>query len=174
MYYQYPLESLARLRDSRSQLEFARRAQVAMPEAEDIACEPMDRGLAIFAANEEALAAPARVLHEIYGDDVELRGPRIRYIPGTPLHEPIMHVRVTSRRELAGAIVQELKARQGRILEECIRGRMVIVRAEVALALLLGFQALLAEVTRGDAAATVRLSHYAPLPPQEPLAGDAS
>jgi hypothetical protein len=174
MYYQYPLESLARLRDSSAQLEFARRAQVALPEAEDIACEAMDRGLAIFAANEEALALPARVLQELYGDDVELRGPRIRYIPGTPLHEPVMQVRVTARREWAGAIVQELKLRQGRILEECIRGRVVIVRAEVALALLLGFQAVVSEATGGDAISTVRLSHYAPMPTQDSLAGASS
>src|SRR5689334_11996587 len=105
-----------------------------MPEREDIACEPLDRGLAIFAANEGAVAAPTRVLQVVYGDDVELRGPRIRYIPGTPLHEPIMHVRVTARRELAGPVVRELKARQGRILEECVRGRQVVVRAQVALA----------------------------------------
>lgn len=169
MYYQYPLESLARLRDARSQLAFAQRAQLALPGRDDIACEPLDRGLAIFAANEEALAAPTRVLQEIYGDDVELRGPRIRYIPGIPLQEPIMHVRVSARRDWAGPVIDELKRRQGRILEECARGRQVVVRAEVALALLLGFQALLNEVTRGDATCTVRLSHYAPLPPHDPL-----
>ena len=168
MYYQYPLESLARLRDSRSQLEFARRAQVAVPEGEDITCEAMDRGLAIFAANEEALDAPTRVLQEIYGDEIELRGPRIRYIPGTPLQEPIMHVRVAARSDWAGPVVRELRLRQGRILEECVRGRQVVVRAEVALALLLGFPALLREVTQGDATCTIRLAHYAPLTPRGP------
>src|SRR5688572_5145926 len=121
MYYQYPLESVARLRDSGSQLEFARRARLALPEGEDIACEPLDRGLAIFAANEEALDAPTRVLQELYGDGIEVRGPRIRYIPGTPLHEPIMHVRVSARRDWAGPVVRELRLRQARILEECIR-----------------------------------------------------
>ncbi|HYC36140.1 MAG TPA: hypothetical protein VEC19_06940 [Usitatibacter sp.] len=169
MYYQYPLETLARLRDSRSQLEFARQAREALPQGDDVVSEPLDRGLAIFAANEEALAGPTRVLQEIYGDGIEVRGPRIRYIPGDPLYEPIMHVRIVTRRQWAWHVLNELKMRQGRILEECARGRDVIVRAEVPLALMLGFEALLEAMTHGQATSTSRLSRYAPVPPKDPV-----
>ena len=165
MYYQYPLEILVRLRDTRSQIDFARRAGEAFAESDDIACEPMERGLAIFAAHEAALAGPMRVLEEIYGEAIEMRGPRIRYIPGAPLHEPIMHVRITTRRRWADAVARELKLRDGVILEECARHRDTVIRAEVPLALLLGFEALLEAMTEGEAACTMRLARYAPVPP---------
>lgn len=127
--------------------------------------EPLDRGLAIFAANEEALAEPAQVLQEIYGDDVVLRHPKVRYMPGEPKYEPIMHVRVVARREFAAAVMHELRSRGARLIEQCTRSRAFIARAEAPLALLLGLPALLEEMTGGNAVATIRLVRYAPLPP---------
>ena len=47
-----------------------------------------------------------------------------------PLHEPVMHVRIEVRHEHRLGVMQELKARGARILEECSRPRRFIVRAE--------------------------------------------
>src|SRR5687767_3580241 len=101
MYFQYPLEALARKKASIRQIDFAREAKRVLSDTDEVMFEPLDRGLAIFAANEDALEEPRRVLQDMYGDFVEVRSPKVRYMPGEPAHEPIMHVRITARRENA-------------------------------------------------------------------------
>jgi hypothetical protein len=165
MYFQYPLEALARKREAASQLEFAREARRALRDSDEAVFEPFDRGLAIFAVNEEALQEPTRILHDLYGDQVEVRRPKVRYLPGDPLHEPIMHVRVTARREWAGRVLAELRMRGATILEESMRQRVYVLRAEAPLSLLLGLQATLDAITGVDTPCVMRLVRYEPLPP---------
>jgi len=165
VYFQYPLEALARKREATSQLEFAREARRALRESDDAAFEPIDRGLAMFAANEEALEEPTRILRELYGDQVEVRRPRGRYLPGHPLHEPIMHVRVTAKREWAGRVLAELRLRGATILEESLRPRDYVVRAEAPLSLLLGLPATLEAITGVETPCAIRLARYEPVPP---------
>ncbi len=126
-----------------TQIEFAREAKRVLFDSDEVLSQPADRGLAIFAANEQALTNPARVLRDVFGALVELRSPKVRYMPGDPVHEPIMHVRITVRREYACRVLAELRAREVRILEECNRPRIYIVRAESPLAALLGLPARL-------------------------------
>lgn len=164
MYYQYPIETLVRGRRSASQMDFARRAREALQDTDELLSRPLPAGLALFAANEDALVAPARILRDLYGEFVELRPPRARIIPGNPAQEPIMNVRVTARVEHTGAVLAELRRRSARILEECVRGRTFIVRAEAPLALLIGFPAALAGRTEGTANHAIRLVRYAPVP----------
>ena len=166
MNFQYPLETIARRRASSSQLDFAREARRVFDDDDDTLFEAHDHGLAIFAANEEALGKPVQVLQQLYGDEVEVRRPKVRYLPGEPLHEPIMHVRISVRSEFADAVVRELRRRGARIVEQSIRPRLVIVRAEAPLALLLGLPALLDVMTDGTASHAIRLLRYAPLPPE--------
>lgn len=163
MYFQYPLEALARKRASVKQIDFARQARRVLDDSDEVMFEPHDHGLAIFAAHEEALAAPKRILHDLFGDFVEVRSPRVRYLPGEPEHEPVMHVRVTVRREDAAPVLRELRRRGARILEECSRDRMFIARAEAPLASLLGLPAILDEMTAGTAIHSIRLLRYAPV-----------
>ena len=163
MYYQYPLEALARMRGNRSQLEFARAARAALDENDEILLEPLDNGLVIFAAHEEALASPVRALGEIYGDGLEIRGPKVRNMPGEPPQEPIMHVRITTRPEWVACVLRELHLRRAHLLEECARGRIVVLRAEAPLSLLVGLPGLLDAMTGGDTTCTVRLVRYSPL-----------
>ena len=166
MNFQYPLESLARKREGKSQLDFAREARRLFDDDDDTLFEAHDHGLAIFAAHEDALARPVEVLQQLYGDDIEVRRPKVRYLPGEPLHEPIMHVRVSVRRDFGDAVVRELRRRGARIVERCLRPRIEIVRAEAPLAVLLGLPALLDVMTDGNAAHAIRLLRYAPLPPE--------
>lgn len=171
MNFQYPLETIARRRATASQLDFAREARRVFDDDDDTLFEAHDHGLAIFAANEDALERPVQVLRQLYGDQVEVRRPKVRYLPGEPLHEPIMHVRVSVRRDFADAVVRELRKRGARIVEQCARDRLVIVRAEAPLAVLLGLPALLEVMTDGTAAHAIRLLRYAPLPPElDPIA----
>lgn len=165
MYVQYPLETLARMRGMRSQIEFALEAKSLLRDTDDVLFEPMDRGLVIFAANESAIDAPIRVLEDAYDGEVEVRRPVVRLIKGEPPQEPVMYVGVTARREHAGVVVQKLRARGVAILEETLRRRDVEIRGEAPLAYLLGLPAELAEATDGSASHVIRLTRYAPIPP---------
>ena len=162
MYFQLPLEQLVRHRACGSQIEFAREAVDVLSESDDARFEPTGRGLTLFAAHEEALEPPVSILRDRYGGAVEVRPPRVRCLPGRPLQHPVMAVRVTVRREHFLAALQELRGRGARILEECLRGRTFIVRAEAPLRDLLGLGGRMAALSDGTALLTVRLSHYAP------------
>ena len=164
MYYQLPLEQLARRTDVRSQIDFAREALMLLDESEDVRYEPTPRGLALYGAHEESLSRPATVLAERYGPAVQLRAPRICYLPGRPLQEPVMALKATVRREHLPVLLQELRRREARIDEECLRRWAFIVRARAPLARLLGLGARLASLTDGTAALAMKLSHYAPVP----------
>jgi hypothetical protein len=163
VYLQYPIESLARRRAAADQLAFALEARRVLADSEDVMFEPIERGLAILAAHEDALDEPRRILRDLYGDFVEVRQPQVRYMAGEPACEPIMHVRVTARREHAPALVGELKRRRARLLEECTRSRVFIVRAEAPMAALLGLPARLAELSEGLAMHSIRLLRYSPM-----------
>jgi translation elongation factor EF-G len=169
MYLQYPLEAVARLRGTRSQIEFATEAKRLLRDTDDVLFEPMDRGLVIFAANEEAIEESARILDEAYDGKVQVRAPVVRLIPGEPVQQPVMYVGVTARREHAGVVVQKLRDRGVAILEETLRRREVAVRGEAPLADVLGLPAELAQATGGSASHVIRLTHYAPLPAQPGL-----
>jgi hypothetical protein len=164
MYFQYPLETLARRRASSRQLDFAREARRVLDDSDEVMFEPLDRGLAIFAAHEEALLEPRRILRDMYGDFVELREPRVRYMPGEPAHEPIMHVRIAARREYAAPLLLELRQRGARVIEQCTRDRTFIARAEAPMASLLGLPDRVAQLTEGSAMPAIRLLRYAPVP----------
>ena len=163
MYFQYPLETLARKRGMRSQIEFAHEAKRMLRDSDDVLFEAMDRGLVIFAANEDAIDAPVRVLEESFAGKVEVRRPVVRLMRGEPVQQPMMYVSVTARREHAGIVAQKLRARGVAIAEETLRRREAVVRGEAPLACLLGLKAELAEATGGSASHVVRLTHYAPV-----------
>ena len=163
MYFQYPLETLARKRGARSQIEFAQDARRVLRDTDDVLFEAMDRGLVIFAANEDAIDASVQVLEETYAGKVEVRRPVVRLMRGEPMQQPMMYVSVTARREHAGIVVQKLRARGVVIAEEMLRRREVVVRGEAPLACLLGLPAELAQATDGCASHVIRLTHYAPV-----------
>ncbi|MBL0141856.1 MAG: hypothetical protein IPP91_07235 [Betaproteobacteria bacterium] len=162
MHFQLPLERMARHRNRASQLVFAREALTSLDETDDSRFEPTPRGLAMFAAHEDSLERPVAVLLQRYGEAVEIRPPRVRCLPGHPLQEPVMALRVTVRREYSLSVLQELRHRDVRLEEECIRGQAVVLRARAPLRVLLGLGERLAALSRGTAQHAMRLSHYAP------------
>jgi hypothetical protein len=163
MHYQYPLESLARRRGAATQIDIAREARRALQDTDDVVYEAHGHGLAIFAANEDALEHPRQVLRDLYGDMVQVRGPKVRRLPGEPPQEPIMHVRVSTRAAFSLRVLAELRRREARIVEQCSRSNGFVVRAEAPLATLLGLPAVLEVATHGDVAHAIRLLGYAPV-----------
>ena len=164
MHFRYPLETLARKRLAPRQDEFARRACQAMCNTDDVRFVPSEQGLRILAADEDTLVNVARVLRELYGDFVEVRPPSARLLPGSPVRQPVMSVRVSTRRDYSGEVRRELGDRGATILEESSRSRVFALRGEAPLANLLGLPRRLAALTDGTAVHWIRLSHYAPLP----------
>ena len=169
MNYQYPLEALARRRGSAAQREFAQQARHALFDSDDAIYEAHDHGLVILAASEDALQLPESVLREIYGSQVEIRPPRVRHMPGDPPQVPMAHARISTRHEFSLKVMAELRRRGARILEECSKPRLFIVRAEAPFEDLLGLPARLQAITRGDAVHAIRLLGYAPWRP-DPIA----
>jgi hypothetical protein len=163
MYYQFPLQALARSRRAGSQIEFAREACRVLEETDDLALEPVHDGLAIFAANEDALAVPARILAEVYSDSVVVRAPSVRLIDGDPAHEPVMNVRVRAKRCYMPAVLAALRYRGARVVEECLKGREFVVRAEAPMRRLMGLSAEMAMITEGTSSSWVYLSRYQPV-----------
>lgn len=164
MLFQYPLEALARRRATTCQIDFARAARQVLVDSDEAIFEAHEHGLAIFTANEDALAAPAMLLHQMYGDLVEVRRPRVRIIPGNPPQQPIMHARITARVDFSLKIRSELRRRGARLLERCTRGSIEVIRAEAPLAALLGLPARLDAITAGSADHAIRLVRYAAIP----------
>ena len=74
-----------------------------------------------------------------------------------------MHARIQVRREYAAAVLQALRRRRARLLEECSRPRLFTVRAEAPLANLLGLAAELDTLSDGSADHWIRLTHYCPV-----------
>ena len=164
MRYQLPLKRLARRTDAGSQVDFAREALVLLEESDDAQFEPTPFGLALFGAHEGSLSMPAAILAERYGPAVQLSAPRIRCLPGRPLREPVTALKACVRREHQPVLLRELRRREARIEEECLRPWIFIARARAPLARLLGLGERLASLTDGTAALAMRLSHYAPVP----------
>lgn len=162
MYFQLPLERVARRRNAASQLDFAREALASLDETEDSRFQPTTRGLAMFAAHEDALERPVAVLEQRYGDAVDILPPRVRCLPGHPLQQPVMALRVVVRRDHSLAVLQELRQRDARIEEQIQRGRTFVFRARAPLRNLLGLGERLAALTDGTAQHAMTLSHYAP------------
>lgn len=165
MYFQYPLEAVARKRGLASQLDFALEARDRLPpDSDEVVCEPHDHGLVILAADESALGRPLGILRSAYGDFVRVNGPKVRYLPGRPPQLPVMHVHVAVREALELRVTAELRRRGARIVERCLRSGMFAVKAEAPMEDLLGLPAWVDAQTDGNGTCTIRLQGYAPAP----------
>lgn len=173
MYYDYPIEQLARSSTTRFQMGFARLTMHLMPQLEDVALEPSTQGLKILAANEMALQAPCEIICQIHVRDVELRRPRVRLRYDTAVREPIMWVRAAVDARCAEQVLQDLIARNAEIEEVDWREPVTIVRAKAPLARLLGYPQALSALVKRTPELKMWLSHYQSVPPG-PDGGDAA
>ena len=120
-------------------------------------------GITLLARNEEALAAAALTLREVFGTSLELTPPQVR-LTGTPPHEPIMNVRANVPAARIEPVKRIFHRRGVAALEESTGGTRCLLRAEAPLAQLLGLGADLKGVTLGTSLLWTELAHYAPRP----------
>jgi predicted membrane GTPase involved in stress response len=161
MHPDLPIEQLLRRKDTRFQFGFATEAKELVPQRGDFRLSASHNGLHVLARNEDGLAAPVEALRDAYGNRLEVRPPRVRFIEGVPLQEPIMHVRITVERRLADLVKHALAARSATLTGEYAHSTYCVLRYEAALADLLGLAAELARLTADSARHWVALSHYA-------------
>lgn len=155
-----PIEQLVRRTDTHFQMGFATEARERMPQAEEFALEPSREGLRVLARNEESLAPPVEILREAYGARLDICEPRVRFIHGVQVKEPIMHVRISLEARFLDAVGRAMLGRGAVPSEEYARGRYCVLRYEAPLADLLGLHHELARVTAGTAKHWIALSHY--------------
>ena len=165
MYYDYPIEQLARSSTTRFQMGFARMTMHLMPQLEDVVLEPSTQGLKILGAHEMALEVPGEIIRQIHANDVELRRPRVRLRYDTAVREPIMWVRAAVDGRWAEPVVRDLIARNAEIEEVDWRQPVTIVRAKAPLARLLGYRQALSALVHGTADLKMWLSHYETVAP---------
>jgi hypothetical protein len=117
MYYDYPIEQLARSATTQFQTGFARMTVHLIPEFHDAVLEPSAEGLKILGASEVALTMPGKIIRQIHADDVQLNEPRVRLVYDKELREPVMWARASVEYDYAEAVVQDLVGRGAEIRE---------------------------------------------------------
>lgn len=164
MHEDYPIERKCSHLADRFQLGFARKAMELLPQGVETAFAPGPQGLVIMAETEMALERPVKVLSEIYGDQVRIGPPTIRYRrssqPGANTEEPHMGLRVLCAPACYEAVRHDLRLRQAVILDAEVNRQFGIVRARAPLAALIGYPARLAELTSEHGQLVMWLSHY--------------
>jgi len=169
-YQGFPIERLLRHRRERLQLKFAIEAAQRIGRSDECVALPSGDGLRICAISEEALDRWAALLADIYGENLLIGEPRVRYLQDGGLCEPVMHVRLQVSQDAIGAVLRELQFRNVHIVEQCPvklrRGAplMSVIRVVAPLARLIGLQKRLSEIAGGGANAVIALSHYEAVP----------
>jgi predicted membrane GTPase involved in stress response len=161
MHLDLPIEQLVRRKDTRFQYGFATEAKKRVPAGGAFLLSASNNGLHVLAKNEDDLATPVELLHDVYGAKLEVRLPRVRFIEGVHVQEPIMQVRISLLLGYAGVVRQALEARGATRTGEHSLSRYCVLRYEAPLADLLGLPAELARLTQGAARHWIVLSHYA-------------
>jgi predicted membrane GTPase involved in stress response len=161
MHPDMPIEQLVRRKDTRFQFGFANEARNLVPDRDDFVLATSHKGLHVLARSEESLAAPVETLREVYGQDLDIAPPQVRFIEGVQVQEPIMHVRISLAARFLDPVKEALRARGANPSEEYVRAGYCVLRYEAPLADLLGLPAQLARLTLGTAKHWIVLSHYA-------------
>lgn len=169
----FPLQCQCSHRSERFQLAFARKAAQIVPQDRELSLQPTAQGLKLLAETELALQRPIQVLREVYGDDVHIEPPSVRYQQGEPVREPYMGLRVLCSPEHFQPLHRDLLARDAHIIDSEVNSRFGVVRATAPLVRLVGYPSRVSELTEGRGKLVMWLSHYAPIQPA-PSGGDAA
>lgn len=174
MHKDFPIERRCSHLADRFQLGFARKAMQLLPQGEETAFAPGPQGLVILAETEMALERPVKILSEVFGDQVRIGPPTIRYRrsanSAASTEEPHMGLRVLCAPACYEAVRRDLQLRKAVILDAEVNRQFGIVRARAPLAALIGYPDKLAELTAGHGQLVMWLSHYETLEEPPPAA----
>jgi hypothetical protein len=173
MHRDFAIECKCSHRRERFQLAFARAAMEIVPKDEATACEPSGSGLTLLADTELSLERPLTRLREVYGDELKIAPPLVRYKQGKQLEEPYMGLRMLCGPQHFEILRADLLERNATILDSELNARFGVLRAEAPLAELVGYPAHFERVTNRRGQLAMWLSHFAPVRP-EPPGGNAA
>lgn len=119
----------------------------------------------ILAASESALTQAQAVLTQAYGPLITFAEPTIHtYLDAArgSLMVPVMFLRVNARKEHSPALLAELKERNAEIQEVDAQQHHVVIRAQIRLSSLLGYEKIALELTDGSVHILCWLLRYEP------------
>ena len=164
----FPIELCCTHQSERFQFGFAKRALEVLSHDDGTAYQPGPGGLTIVAETEMALERPVRKLAEVFGDEVRIGAPKVRYRNGYGLEQPVMGLRALCSPDHYDAILEDLHGRGASILDAEVNRRFGIVRACAPLAMLLGYPDALRRMTDSKVHLVMWLSHYEQVKPGSP------
>jgi hypothetical protein len=174
MYSRFPIQCECSYRRERFNLAFARKAMELVRPGKELTMEPSARGLTLLAETEMALERPIATLREVYGDEVRIGAPTVRYHEGARLEEPHMGLRIRCPPQHFKALHGDLLQRGALLVDTELTRLCGVVRATAAATKLLGLPAYVRDVTRGAAQLVMWLSHYEPVEGDQPPGGFAA
>lgn len=160
---EFPLERLCSHLYEPFQLTFARNAQQHFVAREDVEVAASHQGLTIRGETEDSIDAATVILKDLYGPDLRIGPPTIRYHLGRSLEQPWMGVRIKCKPEHLDAVNADLIDREAEIVSCDIESAQSVIQARAPLASLLGYRLALEMITSGTAQHAIWLSHYAPI-----------
>lgn len=160
---EFPLERLCSHLFEPFQLTFARNAQQHFLVREDVEVVASRQGLAIRAETEEAIDAAIVILKDLYGPNLRIGPPTIRYHQGRSLEQPWMGLSVRCSPEHLDLVNADLIGREAMIVSCDVEPAQCLIQARAPLAGLLGYRSDLEKLTAGSARHAMWLSHYAPI-----------
>jgi len=160
---EFPLERLCSHLHEPFQLTFARNAQQHFVTREDVEVAASHKGLTIRGETEDSVNAATVILKDLYGSNVRIGPPTIRYHLGRSLEQPWMGLRVRCKAEHLDAVTADLMDREAAIVSSDIESAQSVIQARAPFASLLGYRLALEMITSGTAQHAIWLSHYAPI-----------
>jgi hypothetical protein len=172
MYSRFPIQCECSYSQDRFNLAFARKAiEVVRPDNE-LAVEPSRRGLTLLGETEMALERPISVLREVYGNDVRVSAPTVRYHQGERLEEPHMGLRIRCAPQHYETLRRDLMRRGAALRDAEVSRLCAVLRASAPLASLVGYPAHVKDTTQATAQLVMWLSHYEAV--EDPPGGSAA
>ena len=167
---EFPLERVCSHLHEPFQLTFARNAQQHFLVREDVEVVASHQGLAIRAETEDAIEAAIVMIKDLYGRNLRIGPPTIRYHHGVSLEQPWMGLSIRCMPDHLGAINADLIQRNATIVSCDIEPGQCLIQARAPLAALLGYRSDLETLTAGSGRYAMWLSHYAPIESPPPAA----
>jgi hypothetical protein len=163
MYSRFPIQCECSYSKDRFNLAFARKAIEVLRPDNELALEPSRRGLTLLGETEMALERPISVLREVYGDEVRVSAPTVRYHQGERLEEPHMGLRIRCAPKHYETLRRDLIQRGAMLKDAEVNRLCAVLRANAPLAALVGYPTLVKEATQSTAQLVMWLSHYEPV-----------
>jgi hypothetical protein len=161
MHPEYPIECRCSHRSEAAQLPFAQKAMQLLPQRPGAVFEPTSQGLRVIAETEMDLEKPLEILRDIFGEQLHVDPPAVRYRSTVPREEPHMGLRVLAAPAHFEVLRNELLLRGATILDAEQNKHFCVLRATAPLQKLFGYHSVVAQLTADRGHLVMWLSHYA-------------